>query len=813
MSFDQLVKRLKPTFLEAASQYPSQPFRLFLAASDMKVRAITRHASGATAADAWDSAVRQLKAALGSINPTILRADWIRDAKPMTWQDFLGLIGKTRRNYFRKGIALDPDFKIAFTECELNGNSMIYKDGKAGGKYCVFRPDRSDEYCRQRFDCDFPKLNAGDPVVVFETVGAFVSDEEKTPLLITGTGLHAGHRDVSNIDDATFLRMARSGASYLAGEVKPNGRFIYGHYPCTGRIVPSYNTLRHFSSIFAMLDVYETYGKMGNSKLGAAINKALKYGLKTFIQYRTLEDGSEAAYPVDFDGNEIKLGALGVTLVMLVKHSILMKTKKNLPLMEALARGIYSMQQPDGSFVHVLHSEDYSVKEPFRIVYYDGEAIFGLMRLYSITRDEKLRATSEAAFKRFIATNHWENHDHWLSYAVNELTTYQPKREYFEFGINNFLNFLPFVYHRDTQFPTLMELMMAADTMLERMKKMPEMADLLARVPLDDFYAAMESRAKNLLNGFFYPELAMFFKIPGIINGAFFIRHQAFRVRTDDVEHFLSGFVAYRRYLAHRDHDPIPSAELLSSRAEGTGLINRRMSDVPIETVKPVEPIQNEPVKPVEPIPIVEPAKPIPIVETVEPKSNEELGAEVKQFVDEFNRRNGMMFFMLRNIKAKAAGIEFAAFRRAQLFKEYFGCEACLLTHEYQNDLLDRRDDYGLDNPVLNMYDHFQEIDRQSTPSSFAQLPTFDADCRVEYVESNIKVTRNGRLVMYCVFDPDSQKLSFINFFDNGKKNRRDTVVKLSIPQLLNPSRRSVIDPTDRLRSKSTMRSSTASPF
>ena len=482
----------------------------------------------------------------------------------MTWQGFLELLGKTRRNYLRKGVALDPDFNIVFTESEHNANAMFFKDGKEGSKYCVIHDERCNEYCRTRFNLDFPKLEANAPVVVFETMGAFVSDEEKEPMLITGKGLDAGHRDVSNIDSDAFLRLARSGALYLAKEIKPNGRFIYGHYPCTGKIVPSYNTLRHFSSVFAMLDVYETYGRMGNSKLGAAITKALNYGIKTFIQYRKLDDGTEAAYPVDFDGNEIKLGALGVTLVMLVKHSFLMKTKKYLPLMKAIARGIYTMQNPDGSFVHVLRSEDYSVKEPFRIVYYDGEAIFGLMRLYSITKDEQLRATSEAAFKRFIATDHWENHDHWLSYAVNELTLYQPKREYFEFGINNFLDFLPFVYHRDTQFPTLMELMMAADTMIERMKKMPEVADLLKRVPIDDFYAAMENRAKNLLNGFFYPELAMFFKIPGIINGSFFIRHQAFRVRTDDVEHFLSGFVAYRRYLAHRDHDPIPSLKLLT---------------------------------------------------------------------------------------------------------------------------------------------------------------------------------------------------------------------------------------------------------
>ena len=568
MNLNQSAKKLFPAFIARAEGL--SPCRVFLSASDMKTRAVTRHASAANPTDAWNNALENLRAAIGNAKLFILRADWVIESQNMTWEEFLKLIGKTRRNYFRYGLALDADFNIAFTESELNANAMLYKEDNAN---CTFRPEHFEEYCQKRFKRSFNTPEPSSRVTIFNTAGVFITDDEQTPQPIISTGLATGRREVSHIDSDIILKLARSGARHLAEQVQKNGKFIYGRWSCFDKKIPKYNTLRHFSSIYAMLDVYQTY-RMGEMKLGSAINRAIRYGVEKFIKYRKLPDGSEAAYVVEFDAKEIKLGALGILLIMLVKHAELMKTKKYYPLMEAIARGILTMQKNDGSFVHILNAEDFTVKEEFRIVYYDGEAVFGMMRLYSITHNELLLKASKRAFDKFIAVDHWQNHDHWLSYSVNELTLYEPDRKYFEFGIKNFLNFLPFIYHRDTQFPTLLELMMAADSMLERLKTMPEMADLLAKVPLEDFYAAMEARAKNLLNGFFYPELAMFFKVPENIVGGFFIRHHAFRVRIDDEEHYLSGFVAYRRYLARRTHEPQPSAELVNGRAEGTGLFN-----------------------------------------------------------------------------------------------------------------------------------------------------------------------------------------------------------------------------------------------
>lgn len=88
---------------------------------------------------------------------------------------------------------------------------------------------------------------------------------------------------------------------------------------------------------------------------------------------------------------------------------------------------------------------------------------------------------------------------------------------------------------------------MATVNMIERIQSDSRLAALLDAFDRTKLMEAIEHRARHQLNGFFFPETAMYFKSPGTILGSFFIRHHSFRVRIDDVEHNISGYCNYYR--------------------------------------------------------------------------------------------------------------------------------------------------------------------------------------------------------------------------------------------------------------------------
>ncbi|WP_445357954.1 CapA family protein [Microbulbifer sp. ANSA005] len=545
MSLSNMLVQVRAQVEQAlGNQRP--PYTLFFSISDAKHRAIVKHKTAADIAEVWQDLAKLIQSAAKShrVNPCWLRVDWVTQKSAMTFAGLEQILRDTKRSYFRYGLALDDNCDVAFLEQELNANAMLYGGNQID--HVIINENNFLAYAKKRFGLN-TKLDFSDdsPVYLLSTQGIFC-EAKREPVCLYGPGLDAGRRIIEKLNTNTVTKLIKTSSHYLGSQVKNNGAFHYGWHACFDRKIDTYNNLRHASSTYAMIEAWEV---TGDKALMTSILRSLKYLTEKLIQSALLPSGKMGAFLVE-SNNEIKLGGNAVSLLALVKYSEVTKTEHYSDLMEQLALGMEYMQDAvTGQFCHVLEYPELQVKDKHRVIYYDGEAAFGLMRLYGFTKDSRWLTLVEKAFNYFIRAEHWRAHDHWLSYCVNELTLYRPEEKYYQFGIRNFSSYLDFVENRITTFPTLLELMMAAEKMVTRLRKEPKFQYLLDQVDLKHFYRALHKRAMYLLNGYFWPEIAMYFKNPRRILGSFFIRHHAFRVRIDDVEHYLSGFIAYRNYL------------------------------------------------------------------------------------------------------------------------------------------------------------------------------------------------------------------------------------------------------------------------
>ncbi|MBC6118059.1 poly(glycerol-phosphate) alpha-glucosyltransferase [Listeria innocua] len=442
---------------------------------------------------------------------------------------------KTKKNYYRRGIALNENFKIALMEQEINANAILLP----GDEGLAINVENMNRYLIQANKNQAQlNLTIDSSVVTFETVGWFFDGKNLHEL--EAASLDHGRRKVEHLTPEITATLVENAGEYLAHQVNATGEFNYGWFACFDKKIKHYNSLRHASTTYSMLEAYEL---TGNKAILEAATKALTYLEKHFIYEK-----DDMAFLIEPELREVKLGGSAATLLALTKYMHITGTKTYLPLCRKIANAILSLQDENGKFTHVLEYPSLEVKDIFRIIYYDGEAVFGLLRLYEIDRDSKWLDAAAKSFNHFIKDKYWQNHDHWLSYCANEITKYIKDEAYYEFGLQNAFDNLPFIYERETTFPTFLELTVATKEMTLRMEAEGQQA-LLTSYSLENLEKTITKRALYQLNGYFYPELAMYYKNPARIEGSFFIRHQSFRVRIDDVEHNISGYVRYYQLL------------------------------------------------------------------------------------------------------------------------------------------------------------------------------------------------------------------------------------------------------------------------
>lgn len=511
-------------------------FNIFFSIYDGKNRATVISGKGATLSDAWDD-VSDL--ARNFVDYNAYNVEWLKvdivnykeNINSTILQDRIINDSDNRDQCFRLGISLDDSFENAFLEGEINGNKLIdYKETKFLDLEEINRYFLT--HGRQGIQSIPSRL------ILFSTRG-YIYDGNDCYTLHHKQDSFFGRRFIDNLSDQYIDDVISDNLLILGEMIQADGKFIYGWYPTYDNQISGYNVLRHAGTLWTLLHYNE---KAGNLVTKDTIDKAIGY-LLSEIEY----DSNEAAYLVERNIKEIKVGGNALAILALTEYMSTYKTDRFKEVCENLGNGILNMMdQENGVFIHVLYfdeegKENFSVKDNFRIIYYDGEAAFALAKLYGLTEDQKWLDAATSAIENFIRNDYVQYKDHWVAYALNEITKYIMDQRYYKFALRNVSENLSTILSRPTISPTDLELLMATFQVYNRIYENEIEVGYLKHFDAKRFIESIFYRADYMLTGLFYPEFAMYLKKPDKVLGAFFIRQDGFRVRIDDIQHSIGG--------------------------------------------------------------------------------------------------------------------------------------------------------------------------------------------------------------------------------------------------------------------------------
>lgn len=517
--------------LQESMGYQSQkaPYVVFFSATDGKERAAVVNGTGETTAAAWLAAEEALRTYVReqSISPVWLKVDLLTHAEKVTQAELNKRVKACRENGFRYGLAFDAGYQTALLEAEVSASGAIDYDKNA------LDLASANIYLAQAERAGVGVMN--NEVVVFTTKGYFCDENDEVAEL-SEEGASTGRRLMDTVDKQTIQTMTASAANYLADIVQDDGRFVYSYAPTTNKRSSSYNILRHCGAIWSLCQQAQV---SGDSSLLLPVDQALEY-LQTQIQ----QDG-DAAFVVQSSASEVRLGGNALAILAMTEYATAFDSDAYDELIAQLAQGILRMQNDDGRFTHVLNAEDYSVKEQSRGTLYDGEATFALARAYGRTKQKNFLEGAKRAADWMGEQKYEQYGDHWVAYAMNELTKYAPEQRYFLLGIQNAQQHLEEIEQRETTSPTGLELLMATFELVGRAQTEHISINGVSGFGTKTLARAIQTRVNVMLDGYFYPELAMYMQRPQRVEGTFFVRQDAFRVRIDDVQHNMNAFYAY----------------------------------------------------------------------------------------------------------------------------------------------------------------------------------------------------------------------------------------------------------------------------
>lgn len=506
---------------------PENGTTVFFSICNRQTRAQVVHATGTSLEEAWNSTAKKAREIVRGNNlvPYWVKADVVTQMQDFPLEEAQQVMSSEKASFYRAGLSLDKEMAEAFLEAECNTNGIYDYKGE------LFSTNAIQSYTGKN-------ISLPENVTLFVTQGYFCGEDDvgyRLSPYVENYGVRSFPLSKESAEEIVEQSM-----QYLIRQVQADGRFRYGYYAARGDEIAGYNALRHWGTVWSMI---EGYTVKPSDELKKAIDAAVEYGIANHVVYR--DDGT--AFIRDPSSQRISVGGAGLTVIALCTYKDVFGETQYDTLLHNLGSGILAMSDVEtGKYQH-RWTEDFALADEFVTVYYDGEATFALCKLYAHDPNSDYLKMARKAVERFIAEDYAQYRDHWVAYSVNELLKYEPNERYYAFALQNIQRNAKKIIWMDESYFTNTELLMAGYDSYSRLIERGTNVKYLEEFDSKLFLDAINLRLTYGTAAFGYPEVVMYFDYPAQMQGCFFSRRDNFRARIDDTQHSVCGYINYIR--------------------------------------------------------------------------------------------------------------------------------------------------------------------------------------------------------------------------------------------------------------------------
>ena len=439
--------------------------------------------------------------------------------------DLMMLISESDDEQF--GYGLNINDKVRLLSEEVNVNKLVNIEKNELNKESIINYVKEKNIDLE--DSDF------DNIKVFTTQSYYKDPESKD---IVSLKRFKGF----NIDlpsDKKLDNVITNSINRLIAMLGDDGKFVYGYRANLGTVMPSYSNTRHAGASYSLVKYYE---HTKDESLKEKIELSIDYLIKNCLVKRN----NNTYYVIDDKKQEFILGTTSLTLLAITEYQIAFNETKYSDIAEGLANGIITFQQKDGSYIHSMNT-DYTLKDEFIIVYYDGEATYALLNQYKVTKNKKYFDAAKAAVDMFISKNYTDYKDQWVAYSMYNFIQYDHSEKYIEFTFQNYTD--NDFFKIDSFRPVNIELLMCIYNSYKYLVDNKIESDALGSIDLDDLKKTIIYHRDLVLSYYIDDYYAMYFKNPELSKYGFVCLDDNFRMRIDDIQHPIAGLIMYQEEL------------------------------------------------------------------------------------------------------------------------------------------------------------------------------------------------------------------------------------------------------------------------